>query len=677
MPSASRSTSRVFTIPDDEDDEDDDDYEDDSVVETTMPSTQGINAKRGPSIDLTHDEADEANEHSHASNTTSRANINSDVIDLTSEPCEPLSPKPFVESTQMNSAAASPTPPDTFSNTVGAYLLDSEANDFVEHLLNEHGNDNVYEDDLLSSQEDAHDYDEELNSDDIRMTDSEADSAMTGDSGDDMSASAGDIDDDDDVDVDDDDYNDDNDDNDSIYNNLHYQYIRSACYRRGRWPSMRLLAHTQTTNNDDSLGDEGSPINVASSSSVSMSDSGSSPVPTGLDSSLPSSPDPPISKELTSESVEKIKSAEAETSDKQNGPFATPYLFTAPEQTAPPTLNIREPSPSDAAMFKSRPVLDKAMSYSRAQALGEKSGKFEFFAARENNRAILPDSNSSLPVSAIRETLNESSSQHAFGTPADHLQHSPLLPLPLPAGVDSTSMKHSEEVFDGADTTPRPSPLLNPTTLDLSATNEAQSSAWSTSGEKFINNPHSVDLPAPHERPQSPEFDMSSAYAFQLSKMATEVNVGQNLRRVGIEDLLTQEPKGVQTKIPYIHLPPIDVPSPLADLVTLSTHGTKRSFEDAFIDGNEPAQQDQGHDDAIDGTNNSESADMQNDSIPKTPAREQFRGHEEGEVQPIPPSMAPVATQPSKRRRFAEAAACVALGGAAAFTFLVSTAPAL
>ncbi|KAI0137783.1 hypothetical protein F4776DRAFT_621149 [Hypoxylon sp. NC0597] len=666
-PIAQQPTNRVFTIPDDDLDDDDDD-DDDSVIETVMPPSRKVDIQRGPSIDLTHDETDDADDQMYCSKVSAQKNPNSDVIDLTSEPGEISDPEPAAVSRRHSSASLSTTVPalPAFVANFTAYQpVLSGSLDYAQKVTDFGSEpDRSSEHDLYLNQH-SHQHDEETSSEDIRLTDSENDSIITRDSFDESSDSGDDLD----------------EENESVTSSVSSGHHGRFNIWMDEDESLDDLPYSDDASSSSS---EDSLISVPNSSSPAFESSPYSP------------PNPPVSKEETSDGAE----VEASTgSADTKGSFVTPFLFTAAAQPDAEAAHPREPSPSDAAMFKSHPTLDRTSSDSRAQALGEKSGKYEFFAARESNRTALVN-RPSLPISAIREALGENPDKPTSGAETDHPSPS-AIPI---VRVDDGHTEPMEEVLNTVNTVPKAStpvlmdftPFNDPTWAPLP---EPSCQTLSVSGEKFINNPRNEDLPYQNlERPRSPEFDMTSAYTFQLSKMATESSTNQKPRRVGIEDLLTREPQGIRLDIFGDEHPVTAAPAPFAPVPvakhTSPGHCLKRSFEDAFSDSHaEPDAQPKLDDTHTDDTHTqvdktkleSTSRQVQGGAITeeedsRASAREASLARprqDERNVEPVTISTRSDNVQPSKRRRFAQAAACVALGGAAAFTFMVSTAPVL
>ncbi|KAI1495928.1 hypothetical protein F5X99DRAFT_414615 [Biscogniauxia marginata] len=366
-----------------------------------------------------------------------------------------------------------------------------------------------------------------------------------------------------------------------------------------------------------------------------------------------------------------VPSRFAKSSPSPSSLFA-PASFSASIASSVP--QARQPSPSDAAMFKSRPILNRPPSISRAQALGEKTGKFEYFAARENNRAAMSHHEAAVPVSSVRKTLQPDTSGPSKNYPAEAGEPQPTSTSAPPevSTSDTTS-----EVQD------------NTAPVSLRASSSTQDSAWSASGERFINNPRTDELPPlSTDRAHSPDLDMTSAYTFQQSKLATEARARQGIRRLPIQDLLAQEPKDPSTEGPA----PGDSKLPRLYEMERSPAGTKRSFEDAFDGNEEPIAEDVSHK-RWDGRKvrfgppagfTTQSLTPSHPTRGDVPVQEAVSSNllstsnPTGESQEAVVISAQKTDRPSKRLRLAKAAAyvsCAALGGAAAFSVLVSTAP--
>ncbi|KAI0896469.1 hypothetical protein F4806DRAFT_508377 [Annulohypoxylon nitens] len=662
------STNRVFTIPDDMDEDDDDD---DSVIETHIFPAQKDDTRRGLSIDLTQDDTDEADDH------TARDNIASDVIDLTSEPDEHSDHELNNPSNRHSSAIPSIaimaipsfTPHEGASFRINGYSpalptgtyhspkpmgLDNVPDQFSDH---EHGTDAYHDQD-----------DEDMNSEDIRLTDSDISSVVTRDSLNESDAGGEETDEDEGDHV------------GSSSSSISYEY---------GWENDSLSSE------HDDVYDERSNIwgDYESTDDIPYSDDDTSSSSEDSRDSVSNTSAPAVDS-LDANSASGIPTKPADA----NQSFVTPFLFTAPAQQGTPAPHPREPSPSDAAMFKSHPVIDRIPSDTRAQALGEKSGKYEFFAARESNRTTLVDQLPPPPISALRETLSEEITNRLDpkkGMEADQVSHCSVSQVV----ADSSQAKPIGKDIDTLDAPEVPRPC--PSSIDSGMFDDdvqepiGHKPAWSLSGERFINNPRTEDLPnSRSERPQSPELDMTSAYSFQMSKMASENRISQQPRRVGIKDLL-QESNFLNGFDEALPMPATSTQNPIAINPSIQVvcqesqarNNLKRSFEAAFSFESVLPQMNENmcnegfhsNDDIF-----TESAKKQpaisitSEDVPsEAPVSKIIPSKTGTPAEPIAIAPQPDYFQPSKRRRFAQAAACVALGGAAAFTFMVSTAPVL
>ncbi|KAI1808909.1 hypothetical protein F4811DRAFT_548485 [Daldinia bambusicola] len=643
IPTTNQSPNRTFTIPDDDPDDDDDDDDDDSVIEMSMTTSHKSNIQRGLSIDLTQDEDDSGEEKNFASSSTARNHPSSDIIDLTSEPdkhsdAATRATSPTHHSTSSTGPNLQEYPTISAKLTAFSYLRQA-SRDKSEKLT-------AFFVDSDTSSEDSHHFAQsDKVSSDIHLTDSEDDSVIAGE-----------------------------DDASSVGENLNYNSPTDAVHdvvQSEGWEddNNSILPYSESDDNSLSSGDE---------MMDTLSDS-SSAAPS---SSPYSSPNPPVPSALPS------TDASAESSNAERL-FVTPFLFTASAQQDASVAQCREPSPSDAAMFKSHPVLDRTTSISRAHALGEKSGKHAFFAARESNRANHFEWPSPPPVSAIRETLGPDAdadqNPHAM-----EINHGPHTALPAVRIEDSQNV--STERTADTDNALDPEPH-GPITILGEELPDSTWQPWSTSGERFINHPRNEELPYSYpERPQSPELDMTSAYTFQLSKMASESSssLASKPRRVEIQDLLLQEPNGDKNDNhcePPASLAP-SAPSatsstPLPPMEAVSEPQMKRSFDDAFGNDVDVFGSNEGHtrQENDDPKFVSLSKQTQDTAAASTESNDTAVAMtpREGDIG-AQPSNVPARrdnAQPSKRRRFAQAAAYVALGGAAAFTYMVSTAPVL
>ncbi|RYP19323.1 hypothetical protein DL765_003405 [Monosporascus sp. GIB2] len=344
------------------------------------------------------------------------------------------------------------------------------------------------------------------------------------------------------------------------------------------------------------------------------------------------------------------------------------------------TTQPRAPSPSDAAMAKALPFDPPCHTYT-ALALGTKTGKFEYFAAREGNKAAFMGPHSSPAASGVRESLV--GSKEVYEAPT---QRAPAMCSFTPGVKANTPNKTGVTSLADPPQTANSRKLMDPASLSHEAAAYQRAlimhgSAWSASGDMFINSPVSGFSASPTQRTrlQSPELDMTSAYTFHQSKLAMENRTDQNVKRVQIQDLLAQEPEHEQMEEDVV---PISVESPATpDNVSKTPVGSKRSFDDAFTESNGVADvATDGHFIHYDDPSVSPDSDT---ASPKDQERQPSASPvvPEPDAIPVPPEELPTEpiqqtiVRPAKRRRFAEVAACVALGGAGVLSALIMSAP--
>ncbi|RYP07353.1 hypothetical protein DL764_002569 [Monosporascus ibericus] len=340
----------------------------------------------------------------------------------------------------------------------------------------------------------------------------------------------------------------------------------------------------------------------------------------------------------------------------------------------------RAPSPSDAAMAKALPFGPPCHTHT-ALALGAKTGKYEYFAAREGNKAAFTSAHLSPAASAIRDTLVGSKDAHEAPT-----QRAPAMYSFTPGVKPSTPNKTGATNLSDLSQTASSRKLMDPALLNHEATAYQRAlimhgSAWSASGDMFINSPVSGFSASPTQRTrlQSPELDMTSAYTFHRSKLAVENKTDQSVKRVQIQDLLAQEPEQEQMEEDVV---PIAVESPATPSnVSKTAVGSKRSFDDAFTESDGVADVGvDGHrihygDQSVSPDSDTASSKDQEPQLSASPVVQ------EPDAIPVPaeelldePTQQTI-VRPAKRRRFAEVAACVALGGAGVLSALIMSAP--
>ncbi|KXJ87711.1 hypothetical protein Micbo1qcDRAFT_167274 [Microdochium bolleyi] len=193
--------------------------------------------------------------------------------------------------------------------------------------------------------------------------------------------------------------------------------------------------------------------------------------------------------------------------------------------------------------------------------------------------------------------------------------------------ADEIDLSCSSQAITGPQTEPTCESVL-----DLDPADAPADSAWEYSGTSFINNPESIPLLSNADGQSQPvHVDETSAYTFEQSK------ADQTIKRLLISDLLAHEPQS-EEEVPLIK--------------SFESTSTKRSFETAF-----PADE---------GEHNT-----------TTPCDAPGSTEHHAPLELVHTTKAPTRPQASlpKRRRIAEVAACVALGGAGVLSMLIYTAP--
>ncbi|KAI0445365.1 hypothetical protein F4803DRAFT_508558 [Xylaria telfairii] len=379
--------------------------------------------------------------------------------------------------------------------------------------------------------------------------------------------------------------------------------------------------------------------------------------------------------------------------DPYDGGICLPHPMWAPLETIGiynPSRD-RDPSPSDAALVKRRPLLDTIPDDSRAQELGEKSGKFEFFAAREKNRAIVNQNGSIPSVRAILETLVDDGEMPFDTQPDGDDANLAATAVSNASRSVSPSLSCVPETVATAEGTEVSSEVPDMSSIKLADNDAHQYSAWSASGDRFINNPPNESSPICQTVPSHlpVELDMTSAYMFHQSKLATAAESVSKTGGFPVEDLLEREPKKCTIVSEAVSDPPTLEDSSVRFILT----STKRSYEEAFnqseddvmlkqadrvIVSNSPritVAKDQGQTSC----NDVDIATVQKcvaAPVPMVTKEQDTPKHD-----PTVILVQPEAPRAAKRMRLATAAAqvvaCVALGSAATFSYLVNTAPVL
>ncbi|KAK6080411.1 Factor arrest protein 10 [Seiridium cupressi] len=197
----------------------------------------------------------------------------------------------------------------------------------------------------------------------------------------------------------------------------------------------------------------------------------------------------------------------------------------------------RHLSPSGAMLTK--PSLTKTESHqfsSTTQALGERTGKYEFFAARDHNRASVmsnPLIQANPPTATASKAADDAASNSTSpATRAPDATKGPPLWVTLPPWREPDSARDSmADIVLETRHGPKQPPVLT--------------SAWTPVGEAFLKEPHNYSLPLSDERTrlQSPEVDMTSASTFVESKKKPENDATRSRRRLAVKFLISQESK--------------------------------------------------------------------------------------------------------------------------------------
>ncbi|GKT49005.1 uncharacterized protein ColSpa_09186 [Colletotrichum spaethianum] len=168
--------------------------------------------------------------------------------------------------------------------------------------------------------------------------------------------------------------------------------------------------------------------------------------------------------------------------------------YSAQKEAAAPSYThwqkaYEAPKPVAAAVDKDSWALPQH-DESSAETLGQLTGKTEFFAAREHNKAI----------------MRRQEQPQDFSQPKNQVPKTTEAPAEV-----STSEPQPVSALSGA-------AVPEPVAETPKSANVAES-VWSASGDKFLNTPQ--DFSMSDVRNTSPEFDMTSAYQFHQSKIAS------------------------------------------------------------------------------------------------------------------------------------------------------------
>jgi hypothetical protein len=242
-------------------------------------------------------------------------------------------------------------------------------------------------------------------------------------------------------------------------------------------------------------------------------------------------------------------------------PIAMPRIM----QCNHPSLTDHHPSPSYPLAVEAHPIEESRCALSsKAQLLGDRTGKYDFFSAREHNRAsvmgnpLIPDIQTHPDMSQAIDFIPKSATTL---TSAHITQAVPTNPSTLPPWRELEPPK--DAIGD----------------ISLDASHDLKgpfnvSSAWQPFGDAFLKEPYNYPLSLSDERTrlQSPELDMTSAATFAESKNKLRGDTGRSRRRLAVKFLISQESKET---------------SPTPNNGNDISRPLKRSYDEVFSDPNE------------------------------------------------------------------------------------------
>ncbi|KAK8099510.1 uncharacterized protein PG998_012751 [Apiospora kogelbergensis] len=466
----------------------------------------------------------------------------------------------------------------------------------------------------------------------------------------------------------------------------------------------------ELTNSDDSDGEGASDVEEPSygpcfdADMASSSDSESDVVEASIFDKTSTSTQSPKSSPVAVSTMPPLKLApESPAPPSSKTVFSTNCEGESSQTTAPPNVMnnvsaiVRQPSPSDAAMVKmSTPGPIPLGGKTTAQVLGEKTGKYEYFAARDQNKETV-QSGPAVATAPGKESTDQtwqSCSQNTLlstfkadeapnkATPSwtpQSVFHPPIL-RQQSAPSSRTVQRHG--CFSQQDVS-----------LNYAAP------IWANSS--FVDLPHSHISPDPEKRTRlhSPEHDMTSAFTFQRSKLAAdrsgEIKVVRNSRRMTIPALLSEDVDKTSALASPLFSPPSPraVDSPLKSTTVIAPSSCtcrKRSFDEALLESEESEDDDDGRTSVV--SHSSEPGPVINtpspirssgikDTITTVCTPKPSAASQEEEIgKQDQSSTRRTEAPPAKRRRLADFAACAlggAIGGAAVLVGLITSAPSI
>ncbi|KAK8073529.1 hypothetical protein PG994_004428 [Apiospora phragmitis] len=397
--------------------------------------------------------------------------------------------------------------------------------------------------------------------------------------------------------------------------------------------------------------------------------------------------------------------------------------------TAPPNLvnNVtaiaRQPSPSDAAMVKMPAPGPKPGGKTTAQVLGEKTGKFEYFAARDQNKETVQAGPpplitlSQYPTDQVMQNINlvgnplpsyfpyklddySTTVLESSSPPSQHANNTQGLYHPDSNAASKAPWRTNsfqQYPFQAYHCTQR----LNTRAVPRQRSSPQQDAellytapTWATSSITSPSHGHITPDPEKRTRLQSPEHDMTSAFTYQKSKLAAgkgsgEIKVSRRGSRMTIPDLLAEDSEKASSPLHSPHIPSDISPNPRTapSVSTTCRPARKRTFDEVSRD-NESEDDDSesismlsspprlGH--AIH-TPSARSSAMKDAATSASALNPSVASQETVDTQ-VQVSARPSEAPPAKRRRLADFAACAlggAIGGAAVLVGLITSAPSI
>ncbi|KAK7946872.1 uncharacterized protein PG986_011193 [Apiospora aurea] len=502
---------------------------------------------------------------------------------------------------------------------------------------------------------------------------------------------------------------------------------------KSHWSSDDNEDLDEHTNSDDSEGEDASdPDEPCNEDILSSSDEESDVIETSIFDKTPTSTQSPKSSPVAVSTKPAPKLNPLYPVRSFNALCNLDVTGEPMQATAPPNVltNLvaiaRQPSPSDAAMVKTpaAPGTKQEGGKTTAQVLGEKTGKFEYFAARDQNKETVQATPSQLvaPTQYMTDHVMRNTNQEGNARKSSFKvdDYSSIRGSSPPSEHVNLTQGRYHQDSDAASKAPWRSlsflqhPIEPP--CQAFAPPIENYSEWFATKSRAAQRPRSLSQyyappiwatssssrghisPDPEKRTrlQSPEHDMPSAFTFERSKAAAaaakcsnEIKVMRHARRMTIPDLLAEDSEKASSPL-YSPPSPIEVsPEPVtASSMPATSRATKRTYDEVFT-----------LDDSEDDDSESNSVDSKSPRLgfaPDTPSPSRFSATKDASTSApaLKPSVAVQETNgtqvqvaarsaeapPAKRRRLADFAACAlggVIGGAAVLVGLISSAPSI